>query len=234
LGGPHGAFRTPNVDERLLLGARLRPFFNPLPVDFRLKTQTSHDIEGGVRIKSGPLEVQSSIYNMDLENELQFNPIQRFNVNLDPTAATARKPARRFVSAIPCSCAAAWPIPARCSRRAICRQRRSAGVRYTGSAGVSWKHLQNYLGRRRHRACWSERFMDKRPGQYPAPDSSERYGRFQAERRIRALSSGQSPSTTFLNALYYDYAVESLFTPGRFSAYPLPGRAYMVKAGATF
>jgi len=36
------------------------------------------------------------------------------------------------------------------------------------------------------------------------------------------------------NALYYDYAIASTFTPGRFSAYPLPGRTYMVKAGATF
>jgi iron complex outermembrane receptor protein len=25
-----------------------------------------------------------------------------------------------------------------------------------------------------------------------------------------------------------------MFTPGRFSAYPLPGRTFMVKAGATF
>ena len=36
------------------------------------------------------------------------------------------------------------------------------------------------------------------------------------------------------NALYYDYAVASAFTEGRFSAYPLPGRSYMVKTGATF
>jgi hypothetical protein len=37
-----------------------------------------------------------------------------------------------------------------------------------------------------------------------------------------------------LNALYYDYAIASTFTPGRFSAYPLPGRTFLVKAGATF
>jgi len=30
------------------------------------------------------------------------------------------------------------------------------------------------------------------------------------------------------------YAIASAFTDGRFSAYPLPGRTYMVKAGATF
>ena len=36
------------------------------------------------------------------------------------------------------------------------------------------------------------------------------------------------------NVLYYDYAIASAFTPGAFSAYPLPGRTYMLKAGATF
>ena len=36
------------------------------------------------------------------------------------------------------------------------------------------------------------------------------------------------------DAQYYDYAVASSFTPGRFSAYPLLGRTYLVKAGATF
>src|SRR3954447_25322139 len=46
------AFRTPNVDERLSSGPAFDPFFNALPGHFRLKTQTSHDIEGGVRIKS--------------------------------------------------------------------------------------------------------------------------------------------------------------------------------------
>ena len=36
------------------------------------------------------------------------------------------------------------------------------------------------------------------------------------------------------NAMYYDYAIASASTDGRFSAYPLPGRTYMLKAGATF
>jgi iron complex outermembrane receptor protein len=36
------------------------------------------------------------------------------------------------------------------------------------------------------------------------------------------------------NALYYDYAIASAFTADRFNAYPLPGRTFLVKAGATF
>jgi iron complex outermembrane receptor protein len=41
-------------------------------------------------------------------------------------------------------------------------------------------------------------------------------------------------ANNLLNALYYDYAIASAATLGRFNAYPLPGRTYMVKAGMTF
>ena len=47
-------------------------------------------------------------------------------------------------------------------------------------------------------------------------------------------SSGRSASNNLFDAQYYDYAIASMFTTGRFAAYPLPGRTYMVKAGATF
>ena len=61
--------------------------FAPFPAvqDFRLKTQTSHDIEGGFRVKAGGFQMQSSIYGMDLENEIHFIPALFYNVNLDPT-----------------------------------------------------------------------------------------------------------------------------------------------------
>src|SRR5882724_4706647 len=70
------AFRTPDVDERVSTGPAFGPppFFDPIPGDFTLKTQTSHDVEGGFRIKSGGFQMQSSIYSMDLENEIHFNP----------------------------------------------------------------------------------------------------------------------------------------------------------------
>src|SRR6266849_1092030 len=55
------AFRTPPVDERVASGPAFDAFFNPIPGNFTLKTQTSYDIEGGFRIKAGMLQVQSSI-----------------------------------------------------------------------------------------------------------------------------------------------------------------------------
>ena len=56
------SFRTPNVDERIGV--------NAFPVDFNLKTQTSRDLEGGVRGRFGMLEWQLSVYGMLLNNEI--------------------------------------------------------------------------------------------------------------------------------------------------------------------
>jgi len=80
---------------------------------------------------------------------------------------------------------------------------------------------------------WSERFMDN--------DQSNKQRRIPADATIDLKLSGayehffwSVSANNLFNALYYDYAIASTFTPGRFSAYPLPGRSYMVKAGATF
>ena len=228
------AFRTPNVDERLSSGPAFDPFFNPLPGDFRLKTQTSHDIEGGVRIKSGPFQMQSSIYNMDLENEIHFIPALFFNVNLDPT--------RRYGSETSASLRVSDTVLLRggmAYTRAVFREGPFAGndvplvSRYTASAGVTWNIWQNYLVLDATVRAWSERFMDN--------DQANTQRRIPASATVDFKLSGayehffwSSRVNNIFNALYYDYAVASTFTPGRFSAYPLPGRTYMVKAGATF
>ena len=56
-----------------------------VPTAFDLKTQTSHDFEGGIRANAGPLSWQTSVYYMELENELHFSPATFTNTNLDPT-----------------------------------------------------------------------------------------------------------------------------------------------------
>ncbi|HYM34962.1 MAG TPA: TonB-dependent receptor, partial [Steroidobacteraceae bacterium] len=71
------SFRTPNVDERIGVAS--------FPIDFNLRTQTSRDIEGGIRLRFGRLEIQSSIYDMRLTDEIHFLPSVFANVNLDPT-----------------------------------------------------------------------------------------------------------------------------------------------------
>ncbi len=229
------AFRTPNVDERLSSGPSFDfNLFAPIPGDFRLKTQTSHDIEGGFRIKSGGFQMQSSIYNMDLENEIHFIPALFYNVNLDPT--------RRYGSETSASLRVSDSVTLRggaAYTRAVFREGQFAGndvplvSRYTASGGVTWNIWQKYVVADATVRGWSERFMDN--------DQANTQRRIPASATVDFKLSGEYEhffwsisANNLLNALYYDYAIASSFTAGLFSAYPLPGRTYMVKAGATF
>jgi iron complex outermembrane recepter protein len=223
------AFRTPNIDERVGVGA----FASPVK-DFNLKIQTSNDVEGGFRIKAGRFEMQSSIYNMDLTNEIHFDPVNFVDTNLDPT--------RRYGSETSASYRASDTVLLRggfAYTRAIFREGPFAGndvplvSRYTANAGVTWNIWQNYLVADATVRYWSSRRMDN--------DQSNTQPLIPANATVDFKLSGAydryfwslSVNNVF-NALYYDYAVASAFTEGRFSAYPLPGRTYMVKAGATF
>jgi iron complex outermembrane receptor protein len=222
------AFRTPTVDERVSSG----PFF--IPGTFKLKTQTSHDIEGGFRIKSGGFQMQSSIYNMDLENEIHFTPALFYNVNLDPT--------RRYGSETSASLRVSDSVTLRggmAYTRAVFREGMFAGndvplvSRYTASGGVTWNIWQNYLVFDATLRAWSERTMDN--------DQANTQRRIPADATVDLKLSGAYDHffwslsvNNLFDAQYYDYAIASSFTPGRFAAYPLPGRNYMVKVGATF
>jgi iron complex outermembrane receptor protein len=222
------AFRTPTVDERVSSG----PFF--VPGTFQLKTQTSHDVEGGFRVKAGAFQMQSSIYNMDLENEIHFIPALFFNVNLDPT--------RRYGSETSASLRVSDSLSLRAGAaytRAVFREGPFAGndvplvSRYTAMGGVTWNIWQNYLVFDATLRAWSERFMDN--------DQANTQRRIPADATVDLKLSGAYEHffwslsvNNLFDAQYYDYAIASSFTPGRFSAYPLPGRNYMVKVGATF
>ncbi|MEH2494650.1 iron complex outermembrane receptor protein [Bradyrhizobium sp. AZCC 1678] len=222
------AFRTPTVDERVSSG----PFF--VPGTFQLKTQTSHDIEGGFRVKAGAFQMQSSIYGMDLENEIHFIPALFFNVNLGPT--------RRYGSETSASLRVSDNLSLRAGAaytRAVFREGPFAGndvplvSRYTAMGGVTWNIWQNYLVFDATLRAWSERTMDN--------DQANTQRRIPADATVDLKLSGAYEHffwslsvNNLFDALYYDYAIASSFTPGRFSAYPLPGRTYMVKVGATF
>jgi iron complex outermembrane recepter protein len=228
------AFRTPTVDERVSSGPGFDANFNPIPGNFTLKTQTSNDIEGGFRVKAGMFQMQSSIYNMDLVNEIHFNPVDFFNYNLDPT--------RRYGSETSASLRVSDSVLLRggvAYTRAVFREGAFTGndvplvSRYTASGGVSWNIWQKYLVADATVRAWSSRRMDN--------DQAATQSLIPASATVDFKLSGEYHRffwslsvNNVLNALYYDYAIASAFTDGRFSAYPLPGRTYMVKAGATF
>ena len=105
--------------------------------------------------------------------------------------------------------------------------------RYTGSAGVSWNIWQNYLVADATVRAWSERFMDNDQANTQRLIPASATVDFKLSGAYEHFFWSISVNNIF-DAMYYDYAVASTFTPGRFSAYPLQGRTYMVKAGATF
>jgi iron complex outermembrane receptor protein len=228
------AFRTPDVDERVASGPAYDAFFNPIPQTFRLKTQTSNDVEGGFRVKAGQFQMQSSIYNMDLVNEIHFDPVNFYNYNLDPT--------RRYGSETSASYRASDTVLLRggfAYTRAIFREGPFAGndvplvSRYTANAGVTWNIWQKYLMADATVRYWSSRRMDNdQPNTQPLIPANATVD-FKLSGEYQHFFWSLSVNNVF-NVLYYDYAIASAYTDGRFSAYPLPGRTYMVKAGATF
>jgi iron complex outermembrane receptor protein len=225
------AFRTPNIDERI--GAS-PTFFPPVPPTFNLKTQTSEDIEGGFRIKAGKFEMQSSIYNMDLLNEIHFDPVNFIDYNLDPT--------RRYGSETAATYRASDTLLFRggfAYTRAVFREGQFAGndvplvSRYSASAGVSWNAWQKYLVVDATVRYWSSRHMDNdQPNDQPLIPANATVD-FKLSGAYDRYFWSLSVNNVF-NVLYYDYAVASASTIGVFSAYPLPGRTFMLKTGATF
>jgi iron complex outermembrane receptor protein len=228
------AFRTPNVDERVSSGPAFDAFFNPIAGNFALKTQTSNDVEGGFRIKAGALAMQSSVYDMDLTNEIQFNPVGFFNRNLDPT--------RRYGSETSATFRASDTLLFRggfAYTRAVFREGPFIGndiplvSRYTTSGGVTWNAWQKYLVVDATVRYWSSRHMDNdQPNTQPLIPANATVD-FKLSGEYDRFFWSLSVNNVF-NALYYDYAIASAFTPDRFNAYPLPGRTFLVKAGATF
>jgi iron complex outermembrane receptor protein len=229
------AFRTPNVDERVGASPIFDPSFTiPLPRSFDLKTQTSNDIEGGFRVKAGKFEMQSSIYNMDLTNEIHFDPVHFIDYNLDPT--------RRYGSETSATYRASDSLLLRggfAYTRAVFREGAFTGndiplvSRYTANAGVSWNIWQKFLVADATVRYWSSRHMDNdQPNTQPLIPANATVD-FKLSGAYDRYFWSLSVNNLF-NVLYYDYAIASAFTPGAFSAYPLPGRTFLLKAGATF
>jgi iron complex outermembrane recepter protein len=218
------SFRTPNVDERIGV-------LN-FPSDFDLRTQTSRDVEGGVRWKKGRFEIQTSFYEMVLNDEIHFNPSVFANVNLDPT--------RRFGN----ETAATWRVLDNVTlkggfayTRAVFREGPFAGndvplvSRWTASGAVSWniwdKHLVadaavRYIGERRMD-------NDQRNFQPLIPAHTLVDVRLGGE--FKNLFWSVAVQNLF-DVQYFDYAVASATAFGTYNAYPQPGRTIMARLGA--
>jgi len=230
------AFRTPNVDERVVTGPAFGSNFPfpPIAQNFELKTQTSYDVEGGIRIHGGPLDIQTSYYDMHLKNEIHFNPAAFFNYNLDPT--------HRYGSETSASLRINETFRLRggfAYTRAVFEEGQYTGKdvplvsKLSGSAGFTWNIWQKYAVLDATARFWSSRRLDN--------DQANTQGVIGANATIDLKLSGEidrffwsAAVINLLDAQYYDYGIASAFTPGSYAIYPLPGRMFMLKAGMTF
>jgi len=222
------SFRTPNVDERIGV--------NAFPVDFNLKTQTSRDIEGGVRGRFGAFEWQSSVYEMLLNNEILFIPFPPIgaNINLDPTrrVGVENSATLRLSDAVRLKGGLSYI-------RATFREGMYAGndvplvSRWTENLGLSWDVYQKFAVFDAVVRWVGDRRMDNDQANFQPMIASHATVDVRLGGEVKNLFWSVAVQNLF-NVQYFDYAVASSATFGRYNAYPLPGRIYMVKAGATF
>lgn len=237
------AFRLGNADERVGAGS---PFGFTAPANFDLKTQTSEDIEGGLRINKGPINLQSSVYVMRLNNEIHFIPALFQDVNLDPTQRIGWETSAsyRLTDAVRLRGGVAY-TDAKFREGLFAGNEIPLVSRWSGSAGVSWDIVRKLLMLDVSTQFFNERRMDNDqlniqpviPGQATVDVKiGGQYDRFFWSAAVRNV----------FNVEYYDYAIASggfpatIFGPatpptvGSFNAFPLAGRTFLVQAGATF
>ena len=233
------SFRVPNVDERVGMAT----MGNGVPTTFNLRAQRSHDWEAGARLHAGPVDVQWSIYDMMLVDEIHFRFGPNFeanNINLDPTRRYGNETiaSYRITDDLRLKGGVAYT-------RSVFRQGLFAGndvplvSRYTANGGISydiWKKwlvfdgVVRYVGPRR---------MDN--------DQANLQPKIPASTTVDVRLGGEIEKffwsfavQNIFDVKYFDYAIASPYPFGfasqlnTYNAYPLPGRTYMLRAGMTY
>jgi iron complex outermembrane recepter protein len=219
------SFRVPTVDERVGLG---------VPTNFNLRTQTSRDYEAGVRVHIGNVEMQSSVYLMNLQDEIFFSPATFTNVNLDPTRRYGWETAATWQATKELQFKLGLAVT-----RAIFVEGPFAGndvplvARWTQSVGVSWDIYQKYLVLDAVARLVGTRRMDNDSANVQPLIPRSTVVDLRIGGTIDKFFWAFSVQNLF-DVHYFEYAAASTFALNTYSAYPLPGRTFMVKAGVTF
>jgi len=224
------SFRVPNIDERV--GAS--PIFTV--TNFDLKTQRSRDYEAGVRLKWDRFDLQSSVYDMYLVDELHFSPITFANTNLDPTRryGVENTATLRLTDTLRLKATASYT-------RAVFRSGPFAGndvpevARWSGSAAMSWDLYGKHLVLDAVARFTGKRFLDgdeANAGAMMVPAATVVDLRLGGE--IDRFFWSVSVQNLF-DRKYFDYGLDGSFPGNQFvSVYPLPGRTFLLRAGMTF
>jgi iron complex outermembrane receptor protein len=224
------SFRVPNADERIGQAVAFN-FPAPTPTNFDLRTQRSNEIEGGFRVRLGRFNWQTSVYDMQLTDEIFYSPATGTNVNLDPTRhyGVENTASYQLTDTVRLRGALTYT-------RAVFVEGPFAGndiplvSRWTGNAGLSWDiwnkwvvydAIVRYAGERR----FDNDSLNVQP---LIPQHTSVDMRIGGEVKNAFWSVAVE---NIFNAQFYDYGIASTFTLGRYNAYPLPGRTFMARLG---
>lgn len=225
------AFRVPNADERIGAGS---PYYTSTPTTFALKTQTSQDIEGGVRFNFQQFKLESSVYVMNLANEIHLNASTLTNTNLDPTRRVGWENTATYAVSQDLRLRGAATYT-----QATFLEGRYAGrdvplvSRWSGTAGLSWDIAKKWATFDVIARMWGKRYMDN--------DQMNVQPTIPANGTVDIRLGGEidkffwsAAVQNLFDVSYFDYAIASASTSGYFNAYPSPGRTFVLRAGASF
>jgi iron complex outermembrane receptor protein len=218
------SFRVATFDENAC-------FFPPCAGEL-LRPQKAKSGEIGVEVERGRLRARTSVYQIDLEDEIHFIPLTFTNINLSPTRRRGLEleGAWRATDRLDLRLGLAW-------LEAVFRSGSYGGVDVTGNrvplvpellatAGASWRFLPRtrmnvnarYVGEQRFDDDQANRFARKQPA-YGLVDLKLEHAlarRWELALEVRNLFDKE----------YFSYGrVDSPTTPSTFSALPSPARA---------
>jgi iron complex outermembrane receptor protein len=222
------SFRVPNIDERV--GA------SPVLVvtNFNLRTQRSHDVEAGAKFNFGPFVLTSSVYQMNLVDELHFSPITFANTNLDPTRRIGWENTAYWRATDTVSIKSTLTyIDATFRSGAFAGKEVPEVANWSGSTTFSWDIYGKYLTADLTTRYFSDRWLDgdeANVGRMKVPAYA------MVDVRVGGAFDRYFWSITAQNLFdrkIFDYGLDQSFGAFTFiNLYPLPGRTVMLRVGA--
>jgi len=221
------SFRLPTVDERTRTDTG----------DPNLRTQTSWDVETGLRYGVGPVDLQSSVFLMETRNELRFNPSLGggfgANSNLDPLRRIGFENSAnlRLTEAVRVK-ASVTLMDTEFTEGTFSGREVPLVSNVVGHATLFWDLPEDLRA-----AVTASYFGNKRLDNDEANRQPTIPGYALVDAKIGGPLYGFTWSAEVANLLdrdYYDYGVASTTTLGTYNAYPLPGRTVLLRLGRRF
>ncbi len=204
-----------------------------------LEPQTSHDREIGMAFERPGYRLRATLYQLLLNNELHYNAITFTNMNLAPTKREGVELEGRWQISPTLDAFANYTYAVAKFREGVYGGVDVAGndvpmvPRHAASLGASWRFtastrlsgVVNYVGEQRFDNDQTNDFGQKAPA-YTTVDLKlvHDMGRWRLSAQVNNL----------LNEKYFSYATRSTFTPGTYTAYPMPERSLWFKAEYRF